>query len=411
MSDGFEVLLFFFLYQHYFGDDEEPQMSLEDKRRRDRRYPRIALKSFHYSAFVQLYHSGNDQSLLNCCGVDHKIFRELLALFEPVYDRFTVDKWTGEIRLRKPQGRPRELDAIGALGLVLFWYRTRGSCARAIAFPFGLTATPMYQWLKFGRRVLLSVLQNVDVAKCQPPTNEEVDRYVEAISAKYPVLAPFRVWGAVDGLKLRLQQSSNWALQNMYYNAWTEGCYVSSVLVFAPDGRIRFCVINVPGSYHDSNIADHGLYDKMEEVFDRTGGRIVVDAAFKICAKRFLLRSAQNAPMNATLGEHRVNQAATSVRQLSEHGMRMLQGQFPRLKDSIRFDSTDELDRRVSLHLMILLYNYQTARVGINQILNTYMSETPGLNYYAYTSAGERSQVDETADFLFFGGTDYIGDR
>ena len=33
LSDGFEVLLFFFLYQHYFGDDEEPQMSLEDNPR------------------------------------------------------------------------------------------------------------------------------------------------------------------------------------------------------------------------------------------------------------------------------------------------------------------------------------------------------------------------------------------
>ena len=38
-----------------------------------------------------------------------------------------------------PYGRPRELDAVAGLGLVLMWYWTRGSCARGLLMAFGVT--------------------------------------------------------------------------------------------------------------------------------------------------------------------------------------------------------------------------------------------------------------------------------
>ena len=55
-------------------------------------------------------------------------------------------------------GKPRQLDAIGGLGLVLTWYRTRGAVSRLLALVFGQTSTPLYKWLKFGRCILLSTL-------------------------------------------------------------------------------------------------------------------------------------------------------------------------------------------------------------------------------------------------------------
>lgn len=130
---------------------------------------------------------------LSICAVDHATFRELLAIFKPVYDKFTIDEFTNKIRPRifsangEPIGRPRELDAVGALGLVLFWYRTRGSVTRAISMAFGLTATQSYRWLKFSRRVLLFVLQDVQEAKVCTPQNYEVEAYVAAIARRYPV--------------------------------------------------------------------------------------------------------------------------------------------------------------------------------------------------------------------------------
>ena len=75
-----------------------PLLGEEDKKRRDRRTPRIAIKRYSQSAFMYLYRSGNDQALLNCCGVDHVVFRELLDLFEPFYNQYMYDEKTGSIR-------------------------------------------------------------------------------------------------------------------------------------------------------------------------------------------------------------------------------------------------------------------------------------------------------------------------
>ena len=79
-----------------------------------------------------------------------------------------------------------------------------------------------------------------------------------------------------------------------------------------------------------------------------------------------------------------VNRAATSVRQLSEHGMRMIQGQFPRLKDRMEFEQYG--DRKIILNLMVLLYNYTSSTIGINQIKNSFMSETKGFKSYQVTA-------------------------
>ena len=61
----------------------------------------------------------------------------------------------------------------------------------------------------------------------------------------------------------------------------------------------------------------------------------------------------------------------------------MIQGQFPRLKDNFQLEEFGE--RKVILHLMVLLYNYQASKVGINQILNSFMSRTEGFYNYDIT--------------------------
>ena len=149
------------LFCMYFYMFVTNSMTEEDKRLRDRRTPRCALDCHKHSSFKYLYNSGDDQALLNCCGTTHAVFNELLALFEPYFNSYTLDD-QGNLRKFKhsrkrrriiQRGRKRDLDAIGCLGLVLYWYRTRGSVARAVSMAFGLTATPMYKWLKFGRHL------------------------------------------------------------------------------------------------------------------------------------------------------------------------------------------------------------------------------------------------------------------
>ena len=166
---------------------------------------------------------------------------------------------------------------------------------------FGVTSTPMYLWLKFSRRVLLCVLQKHPLAAVTDPSSTEIHEYINAIGAKYPVLLPEKVWGAADGLKLLLAKSNNWAIQNRNYNGWTADTYVSSVFVFAPDGRIRICILNAPGSWHDSQISDYGVYEKMEQLFNLYGAKIVVDSAFNLAANIYMIKSSQQDPIGERL--------------------------------------------------------------------------------------------------------------
>ena len=70
----------------------------------------------------------------------------------------------------------------------------------------------------------------------------------------------------------------------------------------------------------------------------------------------------------------------------------MIQGSFPRLKDKMPYEEFGE--RRVILNLMVLLYNYQTHNIGVNQILNVFMNQTEG--FYAYGQV----QMNNTANNL-----------
>ena len=50
------------------------------------------------------------------------------------------------------------------------------------------------------------------------------------------------VYCVADGLKLYLEQSGSYIVQNMFYNGWTHDHYVSNVFVFAPSGVVIACL-------------------------------------------------------------------------------------------------------------------------------------------------------------------------
>ena len=91
------------------------------------------------------------------------------------------------------------------------------------------------------------------------------------IGRKYPHVPT--VWAAADGLKLDFQKPGLDPVQNRFFNGWTHGYYINSVFVFTPDRKIRMCLINAPGTFHDSSMADCGIYKVMERVYRETGVR------------------------------------------------------------------------------------------------------------------------------------------
>lgn len=49
------------------------------------------------------------------------------------------------------------------------------------------------------------------------------------------------VYCVADGLKLHLEQSGDYTIQNMFSNGWTHDYYVSNVFIFAPIGVMIAC--------------------------------------------------------------------------------------------------------------------------------------------------------------------------
>ena len=109
----------------------------------------------------------------------------------------------------------------------------------------------------------------------------------------------------------------------------------------------------------------------LTDVYDRNGGKVVMDSAFARAEYNFIIKSGQEVWFD--LGENAAwqNQQATSARQYSEWEMHSLQGSFPRLHDRFRYEETGE--RKTMLLTIVLLYNIKANKVGLNQILNTHV--------------------------------------
>lgn len=357
------------------ADESSFQTRLNDegRARRQRKVPRVALQRPNMSAFCTLFGSGCDQSLLTLCGFDHHAFRELLSLFEPIYISYSPYSTNGCIRRVNPTitgGRPRSMSATQCLALTLAWTRSKGS-EGLLSIIFGVTGSVCSLFIRFGRRILIRRLRNDSRAAVKMPTTEQIREFQDAFRAKHPSLKD--VYCVADGLKLRLEQCGDVVIQNRFYNGWTHDHYVSNVLVFAPHGRIIACALNAPGSFHDSTVASYGdIYERLESVFNNTGGKCVVDSAFCRTRYPFLIKSGvQSSISTFTAEDVLIESQATSARQSAEWGMRALQSSFPRLKDRLIFEVRGE--RRLILVSSVLLFNFRTSVVGLNQLLHVYM--------------------------------------
>ena len=137
---------------------------------------------------------------------------------------------------------------------------------------------------------------------------------------------------------------------------------------------------------HDSTLAEWGgVYEMLEETYERTGGICCVDSAFQANNAAYLMKSAQDTTKAKTAQELIQIRQATSLRQAAEWGMRAIQGSMPRLKD--RFPYEEEVkalrEREFILRIVPKLYNFRLEFVGLNQIRNTYIpSWSKDANYY-----------------------------
>jgi hypothetical protein len=96
-------------------------------------------------------------------------------------------------------------------------------------------------YLRFGRRILIKVLRNEPNAVIQIPDNNTIRMYQQAShsreASKPPRCLVYNGWIEVCTLN-NLEMP---VFKNNFYNGWTHDHYVSSVLVFCPDGTFPIC--------------------------------------------------------------------------------------------------------------------------------------------------------------------------
>ncbi len=243
---------------------------------------------------------------------------------------------------------------------------------------FGLTYTNLSVYLRFSICLLIETSHDNPLAQACLPSPEEINKYKAAFGERHSLLHD--CWATMDGLKLYLQQSGNTEILEQFYNGWTHDHYVTSAFCFCPDGTISIAFFNVPGSVHDSHVAELGkIYSKLEHVYNTTGGKGCIVSAFGSIESDFLLKSGQDllgslAPTRHEQNlEHQLRRQTTSARQTAKWGMLSIQLSFPRIKDQFIYEEQGE--QQIVMKLLVLLYNMWAQMVGINRIRNTYMRQ------------------------------------
>ena len=94
------------------------------------------------------------------------------------------------------------------------------------------------------------------------PSAIKMEEYSQLIIKKKSALRNQKIFGFVDGFRLRIKSFSDPAEQNAYYQFHEKGTVVGNIVVYAPDGCCIWYCINMPGSWHDSKIA-WDLYDTL----------------------------------------------------------------------------------------------------------------------------------------------------
>jgi hypothetical protein len=217
-------------------------------------------------------------------------------------------------------------------------------------------------WLHFGIRIIINVLQDHPLVRVRKLSRDEVAAYQQATVAKYPSLP--EVWRTLDGLNLNIQSTKDDKAQSIFYNGW--------IRFRLWDGWCNKDLwAQCPGTMHGSTLADYrNTYEKLEAVFDETGGKVVVDSVLHVANNNVIIKSGQNVPLGNLQVIVRARDA-TSICQSSGWGMRQFQSSFPRVKDEFHKETQGE--QCIIPLLVVYLFNYRRNLVGCNQVQSAFM--------------------------------------
>ncbi|KAG9087331.1 hypothetical protein FRC07_012847 [Ceratobasidium sp. 392] len=333
------------------------------------------------SPWQSLYHSRQDSAFIVTMGIDVETFHYILdSGFEAAWNTTPVTR--DDVN---PHGAPRigarSLDAAGGLGLLLHYLcSTVGETG--LQMIFALVPSTVSRYVNFSIRIVLEVLKLLPESQIAWPTPEEMLFHSGVINDRHPMIKG--AFGFLDGLNLPVAESSDPLVQNANYNGWLCAHKISNAITFAPDGTIIAAVINSPGSWHDSRVAQEIYMILLDNTPD--GYFIIADTAFDRLGRRQRRRIVtplkKNSKALRRMNQQKKEEARaysneiTSARQAVEWGMRAIQGSFGRLR--MPLDANDHKARATLIEVCFRLHNIRATCIGINQIRNVYMPAWTG---------------------------------
>ena len=329
--------------------------------RRRHRLTRSGILLPERSPWRHLYENGDEASFLNLTGFNRVAFNEL---HEYMHRDNELPR----------TGRPRLLNTEDELGIILFYLGSSMTISH-LCLIFGCTPSRCSDIINNQLHSLSRRLKNHPKARIHwPSTLREKEYLADLVHRREPNVLD--VIGFTDGLSLPIQCASDPISQATNYNGYHHDTMINNVFCFSPTGKIIFACINFPGSWHDSQVSLSLISKVVRNIGDF---KICVDQGFPRSGdllNKFVgplsRRARRNLPVETRRAALRRHNTYVSLRQSSEWGMRALQGTFVRMKSRL---TSNKRKRRQILTVIILLHNFRTHVVGLNQIATVFNVE------------------------------------
>jgi hypothetical protein len=333
---------------------------VHNSQRTRRKLTRSAILTVQDSPWRHVYTNGDESSFLELTGMTRQAFDHLESILFDIGREATPKR-----------GRPSSLTNADKLGLYLFFVGSRMNL-KHLCLIFGIVPTTASKVIDQMIDLVVDKLEtHVDARVAFPDTPEEMERLAAITHQREPEVA--NCIGFIDGLAVPIQCSDSPAAQEKNYNGYYSDTVCNNVFLFSPEGKIMFCIINAPGSWHDSQVAfplaalaieAFGTYCACVDQGFARGGDLFEKFVGPVSKKTLKKISRELRPFVA-----RKHNLYTSLRQASEWGMRALQGTFSRMKSRL---TSNEIKRGKIILSIVLLHNFRTGHVGLNQIAEVF---------------------------------------
>ena len=316
------------------------------------------------------------------------MFRMRKRYFYQLLNPFTA-KWrrrgiTSHAPLVMRSEDRRQLTPKLGLALVLRYLATRTESSDACA-AFGLLPSTFSKYLRHGMKILNEVLLEIPEASFQVPTRSDMEYYASVVEELSGGLVK-NIWGAVDGIVLDFESSSDPIVEGNNYNGYKGKAAKKLVCAFAPDGSICGACWG-DGSRGDSLVFTPIFMQlRILQVHNTDKIKLVGDSAFGHTDMCFRAVK-ENADSRAHL------RMCRRIRNFSEIGLGSISRSMRRLQCSLPSDDETMVDLVIEVCIRLTNYRVRVAHEGQLMRMNRlYMS-----GRYESTSVDEdeSTSVDE----------------